>query len=140
MRPVPVPFVVIILGGGVVRGFGELEAVIMELLWSRNEPATVREIVTELRRRREIAYTTVLTVMDNLYKKGWLRREPAGRAYRYVPVVSREQHGAQEMRQALENSGDRSVALMHFVGRMTLDEAIALREALSSYEKKIAGQ
>jgi predicted transcriptional regulator len=128
------------MGGGVVRGFGELEAVIMELLWSRNEPATVREIVTELRRRREIAYTTVLTVMDNLYKKGWLRREPAGRAYRYVPVVSREQHGAQEMRQALENSGDRSVALMHFVGRMTLDEAIALREALSSYEKKIAGQ
>lgn len=122
-----------------MRGFGELEAVIMDLLWSRDEPATVREIVTELRDRREIAYTTVLTVMDNLYKKDWLRRESAGRANRFVPVLTREQYGAQEMRQALENSGDRSVALMHFVGRMTLEEAIALREALRSYEKKIAG-
>jgi predicted transcriptional regulator len=122
-----------------VRGFGELETVIMDLVWSWNEPATVREVVTELRRRREIAYTTVLTVMDNLYKKGALRREPVGRAYRYVPVLSREQHGAQEMRQALEDSGDRSLALTHFVGRMTLDEAIALREALTSYERKIAG-
>jgi len=101
-----------------VRRFGELEAVIMDRLWTRREPATVREIVDELRQHREIAYTTVLTVMDNLYKKGWLRREPAGRAHRYTPAE----------------------ALLYFVGRMTLDEAAALRRALTTYERKIAGK
>jgi predicted transcriptional regulator len=123
-----------------MRGFGELEAVIMDLLWSRGQPATVREVLTELRARREIAYTTVLTVMDNLWKKGWLHRQPAGRAYRFIPVLTREQYGAQVMRQALDSSGDRAVALTHFVGRMSLDEATALRAVLDSYEQRIAGR
>jgi predicted transcriptional regulator len=125
---------------GGVRGFGELEAVIMDRLWSRHEPATVREVLTELRTQREIAYTTVLTVMDNLWKKGWLRREPAGRAYRFAPVLTREQYGAQVMRHALDRSGDRAVALTHFVGRMSLAEAGALRAVLDSYEHTIAGR
>jgi predicted transcriptional regulator len=106
----------------------------------RTEPATVREVLTDLRQHREIAYTTVLTVMDNLYRKGWLRREPAGRAFRYVPVAGREQYVAQVMRQVLDDSADRAVALTHFVGRMTLDEAAALRAALTAYERKIAGK
>jgi len=123
-----------------VQGFGELEAAIMERLWSHGEPATVREVLTELRRRREIAYTTVLTVMDNLYKKGWLHRDAAARAYRYTPALTREEYVAQVMRQALDDSGDRSEALMHFVGRMTLEEAAALRSALTAYERKISGR
>jgi predicted transcriptional regulator len=122
-----------------VRGFGDLEAAIMDRLWARGEPATVREVLTDLRQHREIAYTTVLTVMDNLYKKSVLRREPAGRANRYAPVASREQYVAQMMGRALEDSGDRAEALMHFVGRMTLEDAAALRSALSAYERKIAG-
>jgi predicted transcriptional regulator len=122
-----------------MRGFGELEAVIMERLWSHDGPATVREVLTQLRMQREIAYTTVLTVMDNLWKKGWLRREPAGRAHRFAPVLTREQYGAQVMRQALDSSGDRSAALTHFVGRMSLEEATALRAVLDSYERRLAG-
>jgi len=123
-----------------VRGFGELEAAIMQLLWARGAPATVREILEELRPGRELAYTTVLTVMDNLYKKGWLTRVQEGRAHRYTPVANREEYVAGLMRDALNGSGDRAQALLHFVGRMTLDEAAALRSALSSYERKIAGQ
>jgi hypothetical protein len=42
------------------------------------------------------------------------------------------------MREALDDSGDRAQALMHFVGRMTLDEAAALRRALRAYERKLA--
>jgi len=123
-----------------VRGFGELEAVIMDRLWSRAEPATVREVLTDLRQHREIAYTTVLTVMDNLYRKGFLRREPAGRAHRYAPVAGRDQYVAQLMRQALDGSGDPAAALTHFVGRMTLEEAAALRAALTAFERKIGGR
>lgn len=123
-----------------VRGFGELESAIMQWLWDQPEPATVREVHTALSQRRAMAYTTVLTVMDNLYKKGWLRREPAGRAYRYTTVASREQYGAQLMRAALDASGDRAKALVQFVGRMSLEEAVALRGALSEFERKISGR
>ena len=123
-----------------MRGFGELESAIMQWLWDHREPATVREVHTALHERRGIAYTTVLTVMDNLYKKGWLRREPAGRAHRYQPVASREQYGVKLMREALDSSGDREAALMQFVAGMTLQEAVALREALSSFERRIAGR
>src|SRR2546429_1152629 len=123
-----------------MRGFGELEAVIMDRLWSRTEPTTVRQLHTELSRHRQIAYTTVMTVLDNLHRKGWVRREPVGRAYQYTPVSSKEQYGAQVMREALDDSGDRAQGLMHFVGRLTLDEAAALRSALRAFERKIAGE
>jgi predicted transcriptional regulator len=123
-----------------LRGFGELEAAVMQLMWDRGAPATVRDIVNELRQQREIAYTTVLTVMDNLYKKGWLRREPAGRAHLYTVVATREEYGALVMRQALDGSGDRALALQHFVGKMTVEEAAALRQALTRYQRRIRGR
>ena len=123
-----------------MQGFGDLEAAVMELLWDRSEPATVREALSELRWHRELAYTTVLTVMDTLFRKGRLTREPAGRAYRYRPAISRAEYVAQTMHDVLVDSGDRAEALLRFVGRMTLDEAAALRAALDSYERKIAGR
>ena len=108
---------------------GELEAQVMRRIWARGEPATVRDIVGDLRRERPIAYTTVMTVMDNLRKKGWLRREPDGRAYRYEPLISGEEYSAGLMRQALEASKDRPAVLMHFIGELSADEADALHEA-----------
>lgn len=81
-----------------LRGFGELEAQIMDRVWSRSESVTVRELVDEFQRERVIAYTTVLTVMDILYRKGWLERERQGRAYAYTPVCSQEQYAAGLMR------------------------------------------
>ena len=121
-----------------IRGFGDLEAAIMDRLWIRGAPTTVREVVTDLREHREIAYTTVLTVVDNLYKKGWLRREPAGRAHRYHPVMSREQYSAGLMREALDASGNPTVTLMGLVEQMTPAEAAALRAALAAHEEGTA--
>jgi predicted transcriptional regulator len=112
----------------------------MLCMWERGGPATVRDVLGDLRQERDIAYTTVMTAMDALFKKGLLRREPMGRAYRYTAVASREQYGAQLMREALADSGDRLAALTHFVGRMTLEEAATLREALDSFERRIAGR
>ena len=124
-----------------MRGFGHLEEAVMRRMWDRGTAAaTVREILEDLRQERDIAYTTVMTVMDALYKKGWLRREPAGRAYRYTAAATREQYAADLMREDLHESGDRLAALTHFVGRMTLEEAATLREALTSYERRIAGR
>jgi predicted transcriptional regulator len=123
-----------------VQGFGELEAALMELLWKRGQPTTVREALSELVWHRDLAYTTVMTVIDTLYRKGYLTREPDGRAYRYTPALSRDDYVARTMHDVLVDSGDRTEALTRFVGRMTLDEAAALRAALSSFERRIAGR
>ena len=108
---------------------GDLETRVMRRVWARREPVTVRDVLGDLRRDRPIAYTTVMTVMDNLRKKGWLRREPDGRAYRYEPLISGEEYGAGLMRQALEASADRPAVLMHFIGERSAEEADALHEA-----------
>ena len=53
------------------RGFGELEAVIMDRIWNRQGASTtVREVFDELAAERVIAYTTVMSTMDNLHSKG----------------------------------------------------------------------
>jgi predicted transcriptional regulator len=117
-----------------LRGFGDLEAAIMDRLWSQGRATTVRELLEQLRPQRELAYTTVLTVTDNLFKKGWLRREPDGRAHRYSPVLSREEYGARLMRDALDGSGDPRLALQNFLGQMSRDETAALRAALQAHD------
>jgi predicted transcriptional regulator len=119
-----------------VRRFGDLEAAIMEELWARTDPTTVRELLAVLQRGRTLAYTTVLTVVDNLYKKGWLQREPDGRAYRYSPTMTREEYGARQLRHALDGAGDPAEALVRFVEKMSASEAAALRRALAAYEDR----
>jgi predicted transcriptional regulator len=118
-----------------VRGFGELEAEVMRRLWARAAPTTVRELLDELVEQRPIAYTTLMTVMDTLFKKGWLRRQVDGRAYRYTPVATREQYSAGLMREALESSGDRTAALVQFLEQMTPAEADSLRDAFEQLTK-----
>src|SRR5438477_5841573 len=113
-----------------MRRFGELEAVIMDRLWDQGRPMLVREMVEALRGDRPLAYTTVMTVMENLHRKGWLRRERDGRAWRYEPTGSRSGYTAALMNEALGTSPDRRSALTHFVLQMNPRDAAALREAL----------
>jgi predicted transcriptional regulator len=113
-----------------MRQFGELEAVIMDRLWEWGRPALVREVVDDLSRDRSIAYTTVMTVMENLHRKGWLRRQRDGRAWRYEPAGSRSGYTASLMSEALATNPDRRTALAHFVLQMSPHDAALLREAL----------
>jgi predicted transcriptional regulator len=113
-----------------MRQFGELEAVIMERLWVLGRPVLVREMVDDLRPERALAYTTVMTVMDNLHRKGWLRRERDGRAWRYEPTGSRSGYTTALMNDALATSTDRRTALAHFALQMSPQDAALLRDAL----------
>src|ERR1700730_13619431 len=119
-----------------VRGFGDLEAVVMERIWNREETTTVREIFDELAAEREIAYTTVMSTMDNLHTKGWLAREREGKAYRYWPTLSREQHSARLMREALDGGGRPDLVLHHFVEQIGPVESTRLRDALLRLPKR----
>ena len=115
----------------VLRPFGELESAVMDRMWAANRPVSVREVLADLCGDRTLAYTTVMTVMDNLYRKGWLTREREGRAYRYRPSASREVHAARLMSQAFTEGGDPAATLVHFIEAMSPDETAALRQALS---------
>jgi predicted transcriptional regulator len=119
-----------------VRGFGELEAVIMHRVWDHHGPITVRDLFDDLRQGRPIAYTTVMSTMDNLHRKGWLARERDGKAYRYTAVASREEYSARLMREALAEAGDTEAVLSHFVATMDDSQAEALRAVLD----KLAGE
>lgn len=113
-----------------MRRLGELEAEIMDRLWQWKRPATVREVVDDINKQRPLAYTTVMTVANILYNKGWLLRGKQGRAWVYTPVRSREEYSAALMEEALGASQDRPVALAHFVEQMSPEEVGALRKAL----------
>ena len=113
-----------------MRGFGDLEAVIMHLVWDRDEPVTVRELFEELSAERTIAYTTVMSTMDNLHRKGWLDRVREGKAYRYTATATREEYSARLMREALADGGDAEAVLSHFVAQIDSGDAEALRSVL----------
>ncbi|HSA50701.1 MAG TPA: BlaI/MecI/CopY family transcriptional regulator [Yinghuangia sp.] len=110
--------------------FGELEEQVMLRLWAAAEPLAVRDVRDALRPERELAYTTVMTVLDKLHRKGVLRRHRVGRAYHYEPVLSREAHTAALMREDWLSGGGRAGALVHFLEGMTPDQVDALRDAL----------
>jgi predicted transcriptional regulator len=113
-----------------MRQLGELEAVIMDRLWERGSSVLVREMVDDLHSSRPLAYTTVMTVMENLHRKGWLRRERDGRAWRYEPTGSRSGYTAALMNDALGTSSDRRTALAHFVLQMSPHDVALLQQAL----------
>lgn len=108
---------------------GSLESAVMEYLWSEDHALSVREVHGGLG-RDSLAYTTVMTVLSNLHQKGWLSREMDGRAYRYRPVQTREEHSAQLMSEALEASRDPQATLVHLVDQLTGEQAEALRRIL----------
>ncbi|VFA98945.1 Transcriptional regulator BlaI [Nocardia cyriacigeorgica] len=101
----------------------------MDRIWSADDTTTVREVFEDLLQVREMAYTTVMTTMDNLHRKGWLERERRGRAYVYWPSLSREQYSAKLMRDAL-GGGRSDLILAHFVEQISDDESAALRTVL----------
>lgn len=75
---------------GLRKIFGDLEAEIMEVIWALGR-ATVADVHRRLEGQREIAYSTVKTVMGRLAEKGYLRRTSLERAHSYTPTKRREQ-------------------------------------------------
>lgn len=113
-----------------VSSLGELERAVMEVLWDRGAPAAVRDVAEALAARGP-AYTTVMTVLDRLAKKGFVRRRRDGRAWQYEPANSREGYVAQLMLDALALTGDRDAALTRFARSVSEPEAEVLSQALA---------
>src|SRR5258708_28973591 len=90
----------------------------------------VRELGDCLRCDRPVAYTTDMTVMDILYRKGVLQRVKHGRAWRYWPVEQREEHDARVMTEVLRSGGDEELTMRWFLERVSEAEMARLRTAV----------
>lgn len=109
----------------------------MDRLWDAQGPRTVREVYDDLVAERDLAYTTVMTVLDRLARKRMVTRTRDGRAYRYVAIHSRAELTAELMHEALSVERlDRTAALVHFADRVTPEEAAALQEALARVQRE----
>ena len=103
----------------------------MDVVWSAPGAVTARDVMPSLA-ARELAYTTVLTVLTRLERKGLLVRDKGQRAHTYRAAASREDHIAVLMAQALGQADDRAAVLVHFARSVSAAEADALRVALES--------
>ena len=112
-----------------------LELDCMNTLWPIGE-ATVREIRDRLAARRARAYTTIMTIMDRLARKGVVERRKAGRAYVYRAKLSAEEARAQALAQVLEKFfGGSKEALLAQLGTAPpapSDSALRSHEGLGS--------
>jgi predicted transcriptional regulator len=114
-----------------MRQFGELESLLMETAWSTDRPLTVRQMLHLVERDPKPAYTTVMTVLDNLHRKGFLVRQRQGRAWAYRPAESRADHDAGLMAEVLDATTDPAATLLRFVGKISPTELDRLRDLMS---------
>jgi predicted transcriptional regulator len=120
----------------------EQELEIMKVVWDRGA-STVRDVYEELRERKTVAYTTVMTMMNILESKGHLVKRPDGRAYVYEPVLAKTQvisTMVQEFLDRVFNGAAQPLLLNlvqdHKVSREDLDEISRLIEETPEEEKK----
>ena len=119
---------------------GELEREVMDHLWSCASPRPCARCTRHCLRERDLAYTTIMTVLQRLAKKNLVVQHRDDRAHRYAPTHGRDELVAGLMVDALDqaaDSGSREAALVHFVERVGADEAAALRRALAELEANI---
>lgn len=110
------------------RPMGSLEASVLEQLWKSVRPLTPADVQAKL--DGDLAYTTVMTVLIRLWKKGVLERSRSGRAYAYSPSVSEAEFLAERMGDELRRTRDRPAVLSQFVDRLSEKDTAALRDLL----------
>jgi predicted transcriptional regulator len=116
---------------------GELERSIMDQLWSADKPLSAYELKdrlseSEFGQSKDLAPTTILTVLSRLEKKNFVARERTSRPHCYFAVASREDQVAELMHQILGRETDRAAVLARFIGQAGTAETDALRQLLTS--------
>jgi predicted transcriptional regulator len=116
---------------------GPLEERLLDALWQRGN-ATVRDLVDGA--CRDLAYTTVMTTLDRLFKKNLLSRQAEGRAFRYAPRFTREelhqQVAGEAFRQLIDASPAASLPLSYLVEILTEHDAQLLDDLRQVVEAK----
>ncbi|MGY1839739.1 MULTISPECIES: BlaI/MecI/CopY family transcriptional regulator [unclassified Modestobacter] len=116
-----------------MASLGELERTVMDWIWAAGGPVSATQVRDGLA-DRELALTTVHTVLGRLEQKGFLVHDDA-RPRRFAPRASREEHAAGLMREVLGQAADRQAVLARFVGGVDAEEARMLRELLAGVDR-----
>ncbi len=108
---------------------GPLEAQVMEIVWSKGE-VTIRDIYDTVRKKRDLAYTTVMTVVHNLHKKGLLNQRKDGNAHFYTAHQSRSQFVRSRVAEALDALLEdfTEPAMAHLAERLSKTDSTQLDE------------
>jgi len=118
---------------------GPLEESLLDAVWGRGS-ATVRELLESSSVCRDLAYTTVMTTLDRLFKKNLLTRKTEGRAFRYTPRVTREElhreAAGEAFRQLLNASPAPSLPLSYLVEIVSERDAHLLEHLRQLVEAK----
>jgi len=110
---------------------GELERAVMDAIWDASGAVSAYDIKDQLAADgRELAPTTVLTVLSRLEKKGFVTSDRSARPHRYAALGSRADHTAELMHSVLGAGGDRTAVLERFVGGVSDEDAAVLRQLL----------
>lgn len=107
-----------------------LESAVLDALWDADDWLTTRGVLEQLPAERKVAYTTAMTVLVRLWKKGMVDRRRRGRAYEYRPQLPKSQAAALRMEQILQAAGDRSLTLSRFLETLSESERRELRRML----------
>ena len=106
MRGAPGPRVAVFKPSqeGMETTLGALESQIMDSLWAGGEPLCVDDVRRMLQESgKDSAYTTIMTTLARLHKKGYLAREMRGRAYYYSPRISKRELGSSVTKQVIDS-------------------------------------
>lgn len=109
---------------------GALEAQVMDVLWDRGGWSTPGEVHEVVGADRPLAYTTTMTILVRLWRKGRLDRQRDGRAYAYRPLNNREEHAGLGMSDLLSQVNNRPAALSHFIESLSQADRDQLRRIL----------
>jgi predicted transcriptional regulator len=107
---------------------GSLETSVLERLWRSDDALTPAQVQADL--DGDLAYTTVMTILTRLWKKGLVTRSRSGRAYAYAPTLPQAEFLAERMRGELRRTRNRSAVLSQFVGKLSKKDTEALRGLL----------
>jgi BlaI family penicillinase repressor len=102
---------------------GKLQRAVIEVVWELGE-ASVHQVRERLRQQKKLAYTTVLTAMQNLEKAGWLRHRKEGKSHIYLPTKTREQAGASSLQRFVKQvfDGDAMLMFQHLIRHSKLSD------------------
>jgi predicted transcriptional regulator len=109
---------------------GELEAAVMAVLWDADDWMIPREVWERLPSGPPVVYSTVMTILRRLWKKGAVQRRREGKAFAYHPVRDREELTGERMVALLDAAHDPEVALTHFLAGLDASRRRQLRRLL----------
>ena len=113
------------------RQQGELEHLVLDVLWDADEALTSNEILSRCSGEGDLALTTILTVLSRLTDKDLVvRTDGQGRSNLFTAATSREEHTARQVLDLINDTSNQALTLSHFAAGLNKKTVAALKKIL----------